>query len=313
MIMVILLRSLQLAGLKEKGYGLGICISDINQDGWPDIYITNDFSFDDALYINNKNGTFTESLKKYIQHTSRFSMGCDIADYNNDSYPDILTLDMLPDSSYRQKMMNGAMNNDRFNYSLSLGYTPQYSRNMLQLNNGPDANGQFTFSEIGQMAGIYMTDWSWGPLFADFDNDGWKDLFISNGIPLDVTNNDYILFRDNAIKNFKDYSSMKKVILGKIETLVPVEKSNFIFKNKGDLTFSDQSLAWGMNKKGFHNGAVYADLDNDGDLDLVTNDINSQPSVFRNNCNTLLSNNYIKNKTRGPLFNRIENNNRLLR
>ena len=190
------------AGLKEKGYGLGICISDINQDGWPDIYITNDFSFDDALYINNKNGTFTESLQTYIQHTSRFSMGCDIADYNNDTYPDILTLDMFPDSSYRQKMMNGAMNNDRFNYSLSLGYTPQYSRNMLQLNNGPDANGQFTFSEIGQMAGIYMTDWSWGPLFADFDNDGWKDLFISNGIPLDVTNNDYILFRDNAIKNF---------------------------------------------------------------------------------------------------------------
>jgi len=289
-----------LAGLKEKGYGLGICISDLNQDGWPDIYITNDFSFDDALYINNKNGTFTESLKKYVQHTSRFSMGCDIADYNNDSYPDILTLDMLPDSSYRQKMMNGAMNNDRFNYSLSLGYTPQYSRNMLQLNNGPDENGDFSFSEIGQLAGIFKTDWSWGPLFADFDNDGWKDLFISNGIPLDVTNNDYILFRDNIIKNFTDYSSMKMVILGKLKTLVPVEKSNFIFKNMGDLTFSDQSLAWGMNKKGFHNGAVYADLDNDGDLDLVTNDINSYPSVFRNNCNTLLSNNYLRIKLDGP-------------
>ena len=288
------------AGLKEKGYGLGIGISDINQDGWPDIYITNDFSFDDALYINNKNGTFTESLEKYIQHTSRFSMGCDIADYNNDTYPDILTLDMLPDSSYRQKMMNGAMNNDRFNYSLSLGYTPQYSRNMLQLNNGPDANGQITFSEIGQMAGIYMTDWSWGPLFADFDNDGWKDLFISNGIPLDVTNNDYILFRDNTIKNSKNYSSMKKVILGKIETLVPVVKSNFIFKNNGDLTFSDHSLAWGMNIKGFHNGAVYADLDNDGDLDLASNDIDSQASVFRNNSNILFSNNYLRIKLEGP-------------
>ncbi len=288
------------AGLKEKGYGLGICISDINQDGWPDIYITNDFSFDDALYINNKNGTFTESLQTYIQHTSRFSMGCDIADYNNDTYPDILTLDMFPDSSYRQKMMNGAMNNDRFNYSLSLGYTPQYSRNMLQLNNGPDANGRFSFSEIGQMAGIYKTDWSWGPLFADFDNDGWKDLFISNGIPLDVTNNDYILFRDNAIKNFTNYASLKKVILGKIKTLVPVEKSNFIFKNNGDLTFSDLSLSWGMNKKGFHNGAVYADLDNDGDLDLVTNDINSYPSIFRNNCNNLLTNNYLRIKLEGP-------------
>jgi enediyne biosynthesis protein E4 len=288
------------AGLTEKGYGLGICISDINQDGWPDIYITDDFSYDDALYINNKNNTFTESLKKYIQHTSRFSMGCDIADYNNDSYPDMLTLDMLPDSSYRQKMMNAAMNNDRFKYSLSLGYTPQYSRNMLQLNNGPDANGQYTYSEIGQLAGIYMTDWSWGPLFADFDNDGWKDLFISNGIPLDVTNNDYILFRDNTIKNITNYSSLKKVILGKIKTLIPVEKSNFIFKNQGNLRFTDQSLAWGMNQKGFHNGAVYVDLDNDGDLDLVTNDINDYPLIFRNNCNSLLPNNYIRIKLDGP-------------
>jgi hypothetical protein len=289
-----------LAGLTQKGYGLGVCISDINQDGWPDIYITNDFSFDDALYINNWNSTFTESLKKYIRHTSRFSMGCDIADYNNDSYPDILTLDMLPDSSYRQKMMNGAMNNDRFNYSLSLGYTPQYSRNMLQLNNGPDANGQYNYSEIGQLAGVFKTDWSWAPLFADFDNDGWKDLFISNGIPLDVTNNDYILFRDNAIKNFTNYSSLKKIILGKLKTLVQVEKSNFIFKNQGDLRFTDQSLAWGMDKKGFHNGAVYADLDNDGDLDLVTNDINNYASVFRNNCNTRLNNNYIRIKLTGP-------------
>ncbi len=289
-----------LAGITEKGYGLGICISDINQDGWPDIYITNDFSFDDALYINNKDGTFTESLNKYIQHTSRFSMGCDIADYNNDSYPDILTLDMFPDSNQRQKMMNTAMNNDRFNYSLSLGYSPQYSRNMLQLNNGPDANGEYSFSEIGQLAGICKTDWSWGPLFADFDNDGWKDLFISNGIPLDITNNDYIAFRTDAIKNSSDYATLKKIILGKIATLIPVEKSNFIFKNQGDLRFTDQSLAWGMDKKGFHNGAVYADLDNDGDLDLVTNDINNYPLIYRNNCNTLLHNNYLRINLNGP-------------
>lgn len=289
-----------LAGITEKGYGLGICISDINQDGWPDIYITNDFSFDDDLYINNRDGTFTESLNKYIRHTSRFSMGCDIADYNNDSYPDILTLDMLPDSNERQKMMNTAMNNDRFNYSLSLGYSAQYPRNMLQLNNGPDAKGQYNFSEIGQLAGVSRTDWSWGPLFADFDNDGWKDLFISNGIPLDITNNDYISFRTDAIKNSSDYATLKKVILGKIRTLIPVEKSNFIFKNQGNLRFTDQSLAWGMDKKGFHNGAVYADLDNDGDLDLVTNDINNYPLIYRNNCNTILHNNYIRIKLNGP-------------
>ena len=289
-----------LAGITEKGYGLGICISDINQDGWPDIYITNDFSFDDVLYMNNRDGTFTESLNKYVRHTSRFSMGCDIADYNNDSYPDIVSLDMLPDSNQRQKMMNTAMNNDRFNYSLSLGYSPQYPRNMLQLNNGPDAKGQFSFAEIGQLAGISMTDWSWGPLFADFDNDGWKDLFISNGIPLDITNNDFIAFRSEAIRNFRDYASLKKVVLGKIGTLKPVEKNNFLFKNQGNLLFSDQSKDWGMVNTGFHNGAVYADLDNDGDLDLVTNNINDYPSIYRNNCNTLLANNYIRIKLDGP-------------
>ncbi|NEW83044.1 MAG: VCBS repeat-containing protein [Mariniphaga sp.] len=288
------------AGIVEKGYGLGLCISDINGDGWPDIYITNDFSFDDVLYINNRNGTFTESLKKYIQHTSRFSMGCDIADYNNDSYPDILTLDMLPDSNSRQKMMNTAMNNDRFNSSLSMGYSPQYPRNMLQLNNGPNANGQTTFSEIGQLAGISMTDWSWSALFADLDNDGWKDLFITNGIPLDVTNNDFISFRSDAIRNFSDYASLKKVILGKLGNLEPVKKTNFIFKNQGDLKFTDQSLAWGMDNKGFHNGAVYVDLDNDGDLDLVTNDTNDYSSVYRNNCNSLFGNNYLRIKLNGP-------------
>jgi len=287
------------AGITAKGYGLGICISDINQDGWPDIYITNDFSFDDALYINNKDGTFTESLNKYIQHTSRFSMGCDIADYNNDSYPDILTLDMLPDSNQRQKMMNTAMNNDRFNYSLSLGYSPQYPRNMLQLNNGPDAKGQYNFSEIGQLAGVSMTDWSWGPLFADFDNDGWKDLFISNGIPLDITNNDYISFRTDAIKNSSDYATLKKVILGKIATLIPVQKTNFVFKNMGNLRFTDQSMAWGMVNKGFHNGSVYVDLNNDGALDLVVNNTNDYPTVYRNNCNTLLGNNYLRIKLEG--------------
>lgn len=288
------------AGITEDGYGLGVCISDINQDGWPDIYISKDFIFDDALYINNKNGTFTESLQKYIQHTSRFSMGCDIADFNNDSYPDILTVDMLPDSNRRQKMMNGAMNNDRFNYALSLGYSPQYSRNMLQLNNGPDAKGQYSFSEIGQLAGIDKTDWSWSPLFADFDNDGWKDIFVSNGIPKDITNNDFISYRTDAIRNFPDYASLKKDLLARIENLSPVEKSNFLFRNEGGLSFSDQSLPWGLNHRGFSNGAVYADLDNDGDLDLVTNNLNNYPSVYKNNSDTRPGNHFIRVKLEGP-------------
>jgi hypothetical protein len=239
------------AGLKEDGYALGIAISDVNMDGWPDMYMAKDFVFDDALYINNRNGTFTESARDYMQHTSRFSMGCDIADFNNDSYPDVLTLDMMPDDNQRQKLMNIAMNNDRFNLSLMLGYLPQYSRNMLQLNNGPDANGQYSFSEIGQLAGIYKTDWSWSPLFADFDNDGFKDLFISNGIPKDITNNDFISYRADAIQQASDRNSLIKQLMQSIEDLKPVEKSNCLFRNNGNMVFSDVSGEWGMNKKGF--------------------------------------------------------------
>ncbi|MBA4167880.1 MAG: VCBS repeat-containing protein, partial [Chitinophagaceae bacterium] len=287
------------AGIKDDGYGLGICVSDINNDGWPDIYISKDFIFDDALYINNKNGTFTESLKQYVSHTSRFAMGCDVADFNNDLYPDIVTVDMLPDSNYRQKMMNTAMNNDRFNYALSLGYLPQYSRNMLQMNNGPGPDGQYSFSEIGQLAGIEKTDWSWSPLFADLDNDGWKDLFITNGIPHDITNNDFISYRADAIRNTSSYASLKNDLLSQIGNLRPVEKSNFLFKNNRNLKFSDESKAWGFNCRSFANGAVFVDLDNDGDLDLVTNNLNKYASVFRNNCNTLLANNYLRVKIEG--------------
>ncbi len=289
-----------IAGLTEEGFGLGVSISDINQDGWPDIYITKDFIFDDVLYINNANGTFTESLNKYIKHTSQFSMGVDISDFNNDSYPDIVTLDMLPDDNKRQKLMNIAMNEDRFNYALSLGYMPQYSRNMLQLNNGPNAQGQYSFSEIGQLAGVYKTDWSWSPLFADFDNDGWKDLFISNGIPRDVTNNDFITYRDDEIKKTsKDFKAIWSDLLVQIEKLPPVNKENFIFQNNKDLTFSDQSKNWGLDYKGFSNGAVYVDLDNDGDLDLVTNNLNDKASVYKNNSNQISDNNYIRIKLNG--------------
>lgn len=287
------------AGIVEDGYGLGVCISDINQDGWPDIYISKDFIFDDALYINNMDGTFTESIKKYIQHTSQFSMGCDIADFNNDSYPDILTVDMLPEDNQRQKLMNIAMDDNRFNYALSLGYMPQYSRNMLQINNGPDVKGQYSFSEIGQLAGIYKTDWSWSPLFADLNNDGLKDIFISNGIPRDITNNDFVSYRSSAIQASPNYDSLMTDLLAQIENLKPVAKDNFVFENNGDFRFFDQSMAWGMNKESFSNGAVYVDLDNDGDLDLVTNNINSVASIFKNNSNEISSNNYIRVKLNG--------------
>ncbi len=283
------------SGIRENGYSLGVAVSDVNGDGWPDMYVSKDFVFDDALYINNKNGTFTESIQQYIQHTSQFSMGCDVADFNNDTYPDIITADMLPYDNKRQKLMNIAMNNDRFNYTLSLGYLPQYSRNMLQLNNGPDAKGNFSFAEIGRLAGVYKTDWSWSPLFADFDNDGWKDLFISNGIPRDITNNDFVSYRGELINSgVRDYAQATKNLLQKIDELEPVNIRNFIFKNNKDLTFKDESNNWALDFKGFSNGAVYVDLDNDGDLDIVTNNINAAASVYKNNSDKITVNKYVR-------------------
>ncbi len=289
------------AGILSEGYSLGVVVSDINKDGWPDVYLAKDFTYDDALYINNKNGTFTESIRKYVQHTSRFSMGCDIADYNNDTFPDIFTADMMPDDNERQKLMNIAMNNDRFNYALSLGYLPQYSRNMLQLNNGPDRKGNYSFSEIGQLAGVYKTDWSWSTLFADLDNDGWKDLFISNGIPRDITNNDFITYRSQIVMDRSNISieEMKKDLLSQIEKLKPVDKPNHVFANNKDLSFSDKSEEWGLAKNGMSNGAVYVDLDNDGDLDIVTNDLNSEASVFRNKSDQFSANHFIRIKLTG--------------
>jgi hypothetical protein len=207
---------------------------------------------------------------------------------------------MLPEDNKRQKLMNIAMNNDRFDYALSLGYLPQYSRNMLQLNNGPDAAGNYSFSEIGQLAGMYKTDWSWSPLFADFNNDGWKDLFISNGIPRDITNNDFVTYRGELIlAGVRDVDETRNKLLEQIESLAPVNIPNFIFQNNGDLTFSDKRESWGLDHKGFSNGAVYVDLDNDGDLDLVTNNLNAKASVYRNNSNLLNANHYLSIRLKG--------------
>jgi hypothetical protein len=286
-------------GFNEDGYTLGVSISDINKDGWPDVYMAKDFVFDDALYINNKNGTFTESIKQCLQHTARFSMGCDVADFNNDALPDILTVDMMPDDNQRQKLMNIAMNNERFNLTLALGYMPQYSRNMLQLSNGPDANGVYSFSEIGQLAGVFKTDWSWSPLFADFDNDGWKDIFITNGIPKDITNNDFVTYRRDVLQNISDHQMLIQNLFSEVEKLEPVKKANFMFKNNGNLTFTDSTTDWGLTDKGFSNGAVYADLDNDGDLDIVTNNINATASVYQNNANKITANSYLAVRLNG--------------
>lgn len=281
-------------GITTEGFGLGIAIADLNDDGWPDIYIANDFAYDDLIYVNNQNGTFTEHAHDYLNHTSQFSMGCDVADFNNDSRPDIFVADMLPNDNKRQKLMATATTNDVFNFSLQQGYLPQYSRNALQLNQGKTPDGKLHFSEIGQLAGVFKTDWSWSTLFADLDNDGWKDLFISNGIPHDITNMDFTSYRTEELsKEGYVYNDVMKKLLRKLEDLEPVNKPNFSFKNNADLTFADQSKSWGLDRKGFSNGAALADFDNDGDLDLVTNNLMAAPFVFKNNSSAQLKNNYL--------------------
>jgi hypothetical protein len=298
------------AGILSEGFGLAVSISDLNSDGWPDIYVSNDFIFNDLLYLNNRNGTFTESAARSLKHQSQFAMGNDVADINNDGLPDIVVLDMLPEDNRRQKLMNTAMNYDRFQLALYQGYLPQYSRNTLQLHRGTRPDGVPMFSEIGYLAGIHQTDWSWSALLADFDNDGFRDLFVSNGIPKDITDNDFIMYRETKIRvpNF-DQGNLIKSLVEKLAELPAVDKPDFIFRNNGGdstsgLTFTDQSAAWGINLPACSNGAAYADLDNDGDLDLVVNNLGKPASVFRNNASQQLTNHFLGVRLAGSPANR---------
>jgi hypothetical protein len=286
------------AGILIEGYGLGVAVSDINLDGWPDIYVANDFITNDILWINNGDGTFSDQAAQATRHQSHNGMGTDVADFNNDGLVDIVVLDMLPEDNLRQKTMFPAINYDRFEMTLQYGYIPQYVRNTLQLNNG---NG--TFSEIGQLAGIHNTDWSWSSLFADYDNDGLKDLLITNGYRKDVTHLDFITYnRENSM--FGTDETNRKANAKKLEELQGAKVHNYIFQNKGDLTFTDKSLQWGMDEPTYSNGAAYADLDNDGDLDLVINNIDQKASLYRNNAEKHLKNNYLQIVLQGDSLNK---------
>lgn len=258
------------AGILIEGYGLGIGIADFNDDGWPDIYIGNDYVSNDILYINNRDGTFTNEIESRLKHQSLFSMGVDIADINNDALADIVTLDMLPENNLRRKTISGA-GATYYNYinNKQYGYEFQYMRNMLQLNNGDGV-----FSEIGQMSGIHQTEWSWAPLVVDIDNDGYRDLLITNGFPKDVTDRDYVMFK-REVGILSTHRSL-------IDSIPVLKIPNYAFRNNGDLTFSDVSQEWGIAHPSFSNGAAFADLDNDGDLDYVINNINDVAFLYEN-------------------------------
>lgn len=268
------------AGIQTEGYGHAVSITDINKDGWKDIYVTNDYLSNDLLWINQHDGSFKDALSTYFKHTSANAMGNDVTDINNDGLMDIVVLDMDPEDAYRKKMMLNANSYQTYQNSDYFGYNYQYVRNTLQLNQGftlkqNDTIAEPIFSDVSFYSGIAETDWSWTPLVADFDNDGFRDIIVTNGFPKDITDHDFIAFR-----NISYSIATKKQLL---EQIPEVKLHNYAFKNNNGIKFSDVSSTWGMDTPSFSNGAVYVDLDNDGDLDIVVNNINDEALIYKNN------------------------------
>ena len=277
------------------GFGLGATVGDVNNDGWPDIYVSNDFFERDYLYLNNHNGTFKECLTDQMKSVSGASMGADVADINNDGWPDIFVTEMLPESNERIKTVTTFENWDRYQYSVSNDYYHQFTRNMLQLNNRNNS-----FSEIGRLTGMDATDWSWGALMFDMDNDGWKDVFVANGIYQDLTNQDYLQYVSNE-EVVKSFVTNNKVDYKKLVELIPSNPvPDYAFQNQGNLSFVNRAVEWGIGDSNFSNGSAYGDLDNDGDLDLVVSHVNEITSVIRNESNTVNpENRYLKFELKG--------------
>ncbi|WP_149274255.1 VCBS repeat-containing protein [Pareuzebyella sediminis] len=264
------------AGITIEGWSLGVTVLDINNDQWPDIYVANDFLSNDILYINNGDFTFTNRITDYLKHQSHNSMGMDAADINNDGSLDLLVLDMLPEDNLRKKTMFADIPFDRFNRSIAMGYQPQYVRNVLQVNNNDG-----TLSDIGYYANIAETDWSWSPLIADFDNDGLRDIYITNGYKKDITNMDFVDF-NNSMNTFGTSEEKRKRMVDQLEQMEGMKKSNFFFKNIGGNRFSNTTKKFGLEFPSYSNGAAYADFDADGDLDLIVSNIDDKALLFEN-------------------------------
>src|SRR5713226_299866 len=263
--------------LRQIGYGLGVAVADVNGDGWPDLYVSNDVAPNDVLYINNGNGTFTDRAGTWLKHTSFAGMGVDIADFNNDGWPDILQMDMMPAALDQRKRMSGYLTEGGRMDLRRRGFRDDYDANSLQLSNGVTKNGDVLFSDIAGLAGVASTDWSWSALFGDFDNDGYKDIVVTSGYPKAANDLDY----QTAVFGARRAGDHRRA-LRLLQDLRGYRLSNYVFRNNGDLTFTDKTKEWGINKPSFSYGAAYADLDNDGRLDIVVNNINAPASIYEN-------------------------------